>query len=435
MGRGRAVLTARRAARPRAPREVSPQERAALDWLLPDDAERRRYELSEAQASAAGLRDFLTVQAPALPDEQTLFDALRWGGQLLILGDSATAVATARQRFAPSPVWCCEQPDALPPPRPVGGKGQVHFCTVRKTGLEIPGQLTAQHSYEVNLVHRPGDDLPALGRGSAGWAVEKRVPTHEESHARLIQTHPSITPEQADRIVRWLVKTAFPLMLTRETAFLRRLQKYMPAHLAGRTPTLLKMDKDERGLVSRIHMTWLRLGGETLSQTAFAQQAAEMLNAAHRDAGLMHLDVRLGNLVVTERGVGLIDFGSSVMVGEDLASNRHVAKVICRTLEASEITETLQRHRLKQLLGNPVFEGLPYPPSPAMDLFALATCMTRPHDLPDFRGLVAFKAGDADALSLSRLRRRVLSRAPGEPGAISDMDGLARALENVAAGA
>ena len=61
--------------------------------------------------------------------------------------------------------------------------------------------------------------------------------------------------------------------------------------------------------------------------------------------------------------------------------------------------------------------------------------MTRPHDLPDFRGLVAFKAGDADALSLSRLRRRVLSRAPGEPGAISDMDGLARALENVAAGA
>jgi len=135
-----------------------------------------------------------------------------------------------------------------------------------------------------------------------------------------------------------------------------------------------------------------------------------MLNAAHRDAGLMHLDVRLGNLVVTERGVGLIDFGSSVMVGEDLASNRHVAKVICRTLEASEITETLKRHRLKQLLGNPVFEGLPYPPSPAMDLFALATCMTR-------------------------LRRRVLSRAPGEPGAISDMDGLARALENVAAGA
>ena len=113
------------------------------------------------------------------------------------------------------------------------------------------------------------------------------------------------------------------------------------------------MDKDERGLVSRIHMTWLRLGGETLSQTAFAQQAAEMLNAAHRDAGLMHLDVRLGNLVVTERGVGLIDFGSSVMVGEDLASNRHVAKVICRTLEASEITETLKRHRLKQLLGNP----------------------------------------------------------------------------------
>lgn len=407
-------------------------ERAALDWLLPNATERRRHALSETQAHEAGVRDFLIVQADAPPPEEHLFDTLRWGGQLLIVGPHAQAVTDCRQRFAHSRSWCCEQPEHLPPPQPVPGAAAVHLCTVRKVGIELPGRLTARHSYEVSLVHRPGPEHTPLGPGSAGWAVEKRVPTHEETRARLIQTHPTIAPAQADGVVRWLVKTAFPLMLTRETAFLRRLQKYMPGHLAGRTPELLELHKDDRGLVNRIHMTWLRQGGETLTQIDFAQQAAEMLSAAHRHAGLMHLDVRLGNLVVTDLGVGLIDFGSSVMVDEDLSANRTVQKVIGRTLEASEITDNLQRHRHKGLLGNPLFDPLPTPPTVGFDLFALATCMTRPHDLADFRGLVAFEANSPDAIALSRLRRRVLSRAPGQPHAIADMHQLAQALGELA---
>lgn len=429
-------------AAPRDRRLCTPRERVALDWLLPKDADRRRYDLSEAQARLAGLRDFLILEADAPdrcptpggrqpPPADALFDALRWGGQVLILGDSADAVAACRQGFAGRAGWCCEQPDVLPPPRSVGGKGLAHLCTVRKVGLEPPGRLTARHSYEVSLVHRPDRNHPYPGRGSAGWAVEKRVPTHDETLARLIQTHPTLAPDQAKSVVKWLVKTAFPLMLTRETAFLQRLYKRMPAHLSGRTPQLLKMEKDERGLVRRIHMDWLRQGGETLPQVEFARQAAEMLAAAHHDAGLLHLDVRLGNLVVTERGVGLIDFGSSVMVGEDLSANRTVEKVIRRTLESSEVTDNLKRHRRKGLLGNPLLDGLPYPPGPGFDLFALATCMTRPHELPDFRGLIAFRAGSPEAVRVSQLRRRVLRRPAGAPGAVSSLDQLARALDEL----
>ncbi len=378
------------------------------------------------------MRDFHIVDAANPPQEDVLFDTLRWGGQLLILGQNEQAVTACRQRFAGSPSWCCEQPDKLPPPQAVPGGPAVHLCTVRKVGIELPGRLTARHSYEVRLVHRPAaHPSHELGPGSAGWAVEKRVPTFEETHARLIQTHPTIAPAQANAVVRWLVKTAFPLMLTRETAFLGRIHTYMPAHLAGRTPELLEVEKDPRGMINRIHMTWLRQGGETLSQIAFAQQAAEMLSAAHHAAGLMHLDVRLGNLVVTERGVGLIDFGSSVMIDENLASNRTAQKVIHRTLESSEITENLIRHHNKGLLGNPLFNDLPTPPTAGFDLFALATCMTRPHDLDEFRGLVAFEPHSPDAVTLSQLRRRVLSRAPGQPGAISDMHQFAQALQEL----
>ena len=424
-----------RAAPPRVaagPPPPAPRERAALDWLLPDETEQRRHQLSEAQAPAAGLRDFILIEAASGPQIDELFDALRWGGQVLILGPNPGAVKACRQRFAGHPSWCCEQPDALPAPLTTGRGAPVHFSTIRKIRLERPGQLTARHSYEVSLVHRPNPGDPEPGRGSAGWAVEKRVPTHEETLARLTQTHAAIAPGQTQGVVRWLIQTAFPLMLTRETAFLGRLRQRMPSHLAGRTPELLDMQKDQRGLVSRIQMTWLRQGGETLSQLAFARQAAEMLDAAHREAGLMHMDVRLGNLVVTPRGVGLIDFGTSVMVGEDLAANRTVHKVIRRTLDASEITDNLRRHREKRLLGNPVFDALPHPPTPGFDLFALVTCMTRPHELEDFRGLVAFDPHGPDAIALSRLRRRVLAPPDGQAAPLTDLSQLAAALQALA---
>jgi serine/threonine protein kinase len=57
--------------------------------------------------------------------------------------------------------------------------------------------------------------------------------------------------------------------------------------------------------------------GRPLTQLEFARQSAELLAALHDAAGVMHLDLRLDNFVITDHGVGFVDFGSAVRVGEE----------------------------------------------------------------------------------------------------------------------
>ncbi|MEE9404836.1 MAG: hypothetical protein V3V20_08080 [Algisphaera sp.] len=396
---------------------LSAAQQKALDWLLPNDAERLRYKRSEAQAADADIRDFVIFDTEAQCNPRNLFDTLRWGGQILLVGPSQESVAACRSHFAGQKEWHCEQPDTLPEPLPLDdAHGVCHFATVRKVLLDPPWRLTARHSYEVRLVPPDPPSLTEsvanqpLGHGSEGWFVEKRIPTIDEAVSRLRQTHPTLAHDKAHHLAKRLVNTVFPLLLTREASFLKRLSRRMPQAFEHRTPKLLSMDTNPRGLVTAIRMTWLRQGGPTLAHLEFARQAADILAATHHHAQLMHLDLRLPNCVITEYGVGLIDFGSSVMIGEDLTANRAVNSVVREMLLASEITADLKRHRKKDLISNPIFDDLPHPPDPNYDLFALATQMTRPHDLPDFRGLVTFDRKSDQAATLSRLRRHVLRK-------------------------
>src|SRR5262249_17158979 len=132
--------------------------------------------------------------------------------------------------------------------------------------------------------------------------------------------------ETLRRRARKFTDKIFPVFLTRETAMLKLLQRDLPEKFRKRVPRLLSAETDATGFTRRLRMNWLRncqpASGSfrhPLSQLEFARQAAELLAALHDAAGIMHLDLRLDNVVITEHGVGFVDFGSSVRVGESFA--------------------------------------------------------------------------------------------------------------------
>lgn len=421
-----------------APPGQQPAEAAAFAGVLAPVAERVlirpadrvRFAQSQAQFHISGVHDyeFSTTFHDARPDR--VFDRLRWGGQLIFVSTQPREVQQLLGYYRNKPEWLIEhEPESLVCPRfeklkalnqlPLPAslrrlllEERAYFFVVRKVLIDPVSRLTAKHSYDVRLVRAQGKADQRYA--TDGFVVLKRVPTMEQAIDRLKQTCPGVPPERLGMIAEKLVRKVFPIFLTREAAFLKLLQRDLPPELKIKTPRVMSMESDDKGLVRAMSMKWLRQGGPPISQTAFAQQSAELLRALHEHVGIMHLDLRLDNLLVTDDGVCAIDFGSSVRVGEDLSTTTIIETLVREMLQSSQITRDLERQRRKQLIRSEVFAGLPYPVSPAFDLFALATNMTRPHDNADFKGLVTHDRDSDEGQRFSRLRKRILKPAKGE---------------------
>jgi hypothetical protein len=397
------------------PRQAPASIRAATSSVLTDPVERQRYLQSEQQFAAAGVRDyeFSTSFHDCRPD--AVFDRLRWGGQLVFCSPHAREVDTLLDFYRQLPEWVIEA-ESMVIPRPRLGRwaGPLGRWTdrplrggvVRKILLDPISRLTARHSYDVRLIRAVGkvDQRYATD----GYVVLKRVPSLKQATERLRQTVPGMQPARLGEIASKLVRKVFPVFLTREAAFLKLLQRDLPADLKPLTPRVLSMQTDDRGLVRAMSLTWLRQGGPTLSQAEFARHSARLLRALHERVGIMHLDLRLDNLLVTEGRVSLVDFGSSVRLSENLGTNPMVKRLVDEMLSASQITRDLRRQRKKRLLRNRLFADLPLPPTPAFDLYALTTNLTRPHDNPDLKGLIEHDRMSDEGRYFSQLRRRVL---------------------------
>ncbi len=451
----------------------SPLLRAVAGRVLVSEADRQRFARSQRQAGAAGVRDyeFTTDFARCRPD--LAFDRLRWGGQLVFASHQPREVDELLSYYRGKPEWRIEHEPGLASgagmPRalsggalsggalPGAGAGVVvtpvmpmlgrlprwampgstrrlverrgYFMIVRKVLLDPLSRLSARHSYDVSLIRMEGPPDPR--DAPDGWVVRKRVPSVEQAMSRLVQTCPNVATSRLAEIAAKLVRKVFPVFLTREAAFLKLLQRDLPASMRGRTPRVMSMETDERGLVRSMTLSWLRLGGEPMPQLTFARQLADLVRALHEAVGVLHLDLRLDNLVVSETGVGLVDFGSSIRVGEHTAANPMIDTLLREMLQASQITADLGRQRSKGMVCSTLFDGLPYPPTAAFDLFALVTNMTRPHDNPDLKGLVTYDRESREAIRLSRLRRAVLrpAREASDDGrAVVDVHGLCEAL-------
>ncbi len=390
----------------------SPVLMLASRWVITSPIDQQRLRRNREQYAASGLTDyyFATDSKRCAPDG--VFQHLRWGGQVLFVSPRRREVEALLKQYRARPEYRIEI-DSRSVALPWFGIRMLpdrrHFGFVaRKVLLASEREVINRHSFDVRLV--PSDT--EAGR----YDVLKQVPERSRVLQRLCDQFPETPRTVIEDGAHQLVDRVFPIFLTREAAFLKLLQRDLPPEFRCRVPSILSIEKDERGLVQKMTLDWLRLGGKPISLLDFAIQSAQLLVLLHEKVGAMHLDLRLDNLVITEHGVGFVDFGSAVRLGEDFSQNAVLKKIFDDLLPTSQVYTDL-RHMLKKgTVTSSVFANVQRKLDPAIDLFYLALQMNRPHKNPDFKGLVDYDARGEPAARLGKLSQAIFQPAdPARP--------------------
>jgi hypothetical protein len=365
---------------------------------------------------------FLRDQDPHLPAE--VFDRLRWGGQVVlvsrnpkIIKAAAKAYQTWRKEQADHGAWEVEKPmgvEQRPLLRFFGWRQGVYFLTARKVMLVPPGKSSDRFTYHVQLSRHAG----------GGYEVVKEVPAVERVLARLREKFPDADADTLLRRARKFTEKVFPVFLTRETAMLKLLQRDLPEKFRNRVPQVMAAETDEVGFTRTLRMNWLRnarpargsRAGLPLSQLEFARQAAELLTALHDQAGIMHLDLRLDNVVITELGVGFVDFGSAVRVGEEFPQTSLLSNLFEEMMRTSQIQRMLGKMAESGQVTSEEICNSHQRIDKAVDFFFLAVQINSPLSNPDFRGLVEHDPASREAQELAQLTEKILRpESPEQP--------------------
>jgi len=338
-----------------------------------------------------------------------VFERLRWGGQFVFTSYDADQVHKLAQVYA-SRGFVIEQPPTyvrhavarmyLP-----GIGRKVHYFIARRVHLVRPGEVSMRFTYDVHL--QPDRSAPT------GYIVAKQVPDIETVMLRLKQRFPEAGTNFVEAQAKKLIDTIFPVFLTREAAFLKILQRDLPEPYRHRVPRALHVEKDDRGFVKKLHLNWLRKSGPPLSQLDFAIQAADLLDKLHAHARVIHLDLRLDNFVVTEHGVGFVDYGSAARVGEDIAQSPLLDKLFQEMMKASQIQRMLAKMTSSGLVTSKYFTGSHQKVDKAADLFYLAVQIDKPHSNPEIKEMVRYDPQSDQARMVSQLTEQVLR--PNDP--------------------
>lgn len=329
-------------------------------------------------------------------EPENLFDQLRWGGRVVCISDNESRLAALASRYNSNAGYILEDgPRTLKLPKfalPLGGGRQIRlpllnqkafYFTARKTHIVPPGRFTERFTYDVQLI--PHDD-PAIA--PHGYIVRKRVPTRQSLLKRLVQKAPKAEPADLEARAHKLIDHVFPIFLTREAAMLQILQKSLPEAYRKRVPTAIKAGKDAKGFVRELDMTWLRMGRQPMTQLEFAIQLLEMLVALHDHAKIMHLDLRLDNVVISEAGVSFVDFGSAVRIGEKIDHSPMLHGLFEEMMRTSQIQRMLGRMIESGHVTNQSLHEIHGEVDPRVDLFYAALQMSRPESNPDTAQLV-----------------------------------------------
>jgi len=364
--------------------------------------------VSGAEAGREHLADVSVVTAQQCESPQQLFDQLRWGGQVIFVApDRGRAVGFSAQlakcgfEITQKPSWVTRGPMGLGIPFL---SRKTHYFVARKVHLVPPGQITERFTYHVYLSRAPQ-------RGE--YVVVKQVPTLDMVMARLRSKWPQLSDEVIEKRARKFSDKIFPIFLTREAAILKIVNRDLPEEYRDRIPRLLELERDERGYARRLSLSWLRNGGEPLSQIEFARQSADLLRVLHDQVGVMHLDLRLDNFVVTPRGVGFVDFGSAVRADENLKQSPLLSSLFEELMRTSEIQRMLlSMTRTGQVTSQAISSGL-HKVDKAVDYFYLAVQINSPHSNPDSKDLIRYDKQSQEAKLLSKLTGQILR--PSDP--------------------
>jgi len=375
-----------------------------IDRVLRHDPEFARF--FNGQASRSGLADFLFVSSETDHEAKETFAKLRWGGLVVFVSQSRSETMTLAEDYS-SHGFAMEQPPTfLRLGLPLFRK--LHYFVARKVHLIPPGGDTDRFTYHVELVrHAAAQDK---------LVVLKEVPTVEAVVNRLRRRWPEMSQDVIEKRARKFTEKIFPTFLTREAAILKILERDLPAPYNRRVPKVITLEKDKRGFVRKLYMRWLQNGGQPLSHMEFAHQSVDLLRVMHDIAHVIHLDLRLDNMVITEDGVGFVDFGSSVRDDENLAENPLLASLFDELMRTSHIQVMLERMTTSGMVTSQVISRGLQKVDKAIDFFYLAVQFNAPHQNPDLTDLILYDPKSEDAKHLERLTREILRPAdPANP--------------------
>ncbi|MFA7238215.1 MAG: serine/threonine-protein kinase [Phycisphaeraceae bacterium] len=362
-------------------------------------------------------------------DPADVFPRLRWGGQVVILSCDPCQLHELSHAYQGRSGFALEIGPRTIHTGPLGGclpflRKTWRYIVARKVALIPPGKASERFTFAVELI-KP----PSIGH----YAVLKRVPTYGSIMVRLQKRFPQTPHANLAKRARKLVDRVFPLFLTREAAFLRLLQRDLPEHLRDRVPQVLGVQRGPDGLVHKLCMTWLRLATQPIPQLQFALQLAQFVQALHDQVKLVHLDLRMDNIIITREGVGLIDFGSAVRMDEDLADSPLLLTLFGELMSTSHIQRLLGRMTSEGTVTSQVLVKGHHKVDRAADLFHLSMLMAQPTGHPDLSPLIAFDAESLLARRISALSDHVLRPTiPDRPDHTNAAD-IVRGLQLIAA--
>ena len=238
--------------------------------------------------------------------------------------------------------------------------------------------------------------------------MRKEVPSYERILSRLRAKAPDLPLSTLERRAKKFVEQIFPLFLTREAAMLRIIERDCPKEYRHHFPRVIDLEKDNNGYVQRMRTTWLRNGGRALSQLEFARQAAELVHILHDRIGIIHLDLRMDNMVVTEHGIGFVDFGSAVRVNENIHGNAVLSTLFGELMRTSQIQRMLDRMSTAGSVTSSIIRDAYQRVDKAVDLFYLAVQISQPTQNPDLRELIHFEKFSPEAVGLGGLTEAIL---------------------------
>lgn len=352
-------------------------------------------------AAIEGLADF-ALSLPGEPHRPSdVFHRLRWGGVFAFAALNHAQVADLARQYAAAG-WLVEEGPACVRekfaglPLPLVGR-KVSYFLARKTQLMPQGQTTERFTYQVQLARSDGE-----------LSVLKQVPSYNVVLERLQRKFPDVATNVIEKRAHKFSEKIFPMFLAREATILQLLEQNLPEPYARRVPRVLEVQKDEQGLARELRMTWLRNGGQALPHLEFAHQSADLLRVIHDVGGVIHLDLRLDNFVVTEDGVGFVDFGSAVREGEDLQQNPMVGSLFQDLMRTSQIQRMLNQMTLSGHVTSDAIRHSHQKADKAVDFFYLAVQFNSPHANPDLADLIEYDPDSKEAHELSRLTAQIL---------------------------
>jgi tRNA A-37 threonylcarbamoyl transferase component Bud32 len=378
--------------------------------LLERQPDYRRY-FKDGRPDGA-LKDFIIATSSQPHRPADIAPRLRWGGLLFYSSRNPREAADLARQFECEGFSIEEGPCFVQ--RRFAGlvlpllSRKHHYFLARKVQLLPPGQLTERFTYHVQLVPHPGDPGELV--------VQKEVPSFESVVWRLQKKFPDVLVDVIERRAHKFVDKIFPTFLTREAAMLKILEEHLPRAYARRVPRVIDLEQDEKGFVRKFRMTWLRNGGKPLSHLEFAYQSADLLRVIHDIAHIIHLDLRLDNFVVTENGIGFVDFGSAVREDENLRQNPMLDSLFEELMRTSQIQRMLFQMTLSGHVTSDIIRQSHQKVDKAIDFFYLAIQFNSPHANPDLTDLIAYTPKSQEARYLSRLTAEILRPAnPAQP--------------------